>query len=612
MLRGVRLTAAAAFTLILVLSCGSGREFSKIEQKNLNAKLVLEQIHAKEHERKVEVERYDPEAGQESSGSRIVMNAVVENGEYITVDTLRRVHITANYKHIPERGGIVDIPFTIVVPPSLLDKKWQLRLTPKLFWGRDSLSLEGLVITGQEYKEEQLRGLQKYKKFVESIVTNPDDYLQAFGYLRLLEKFCKRNVDKKLFSASRQEAEEHYINNWLLNSNNKKIKQLAQKYKEWCQVYQTSSDLRLDTIITGKGGELVYRYLQRVGYKRNMNRIKVAFEGVLCSVTKQQYELPKSDTLFYNITSIAQFTSFDPLYIDRVIERRVTKESSAYLNFEVGKYEVIDTLKENKDEIGKVKTLFERIAEEKEFEIDSVIITANCSPEGYYGANSFLAKKRSESVKEYFKDNLGRGIKLISRYQSEDWATLQNEILKDSLIKDKAYLIECYKVEDLDKREQIISLSPDYNYLKERIYPLLRRIDIVFALHRKGMIKDTIHTQEPDNNYTRAIEALQERDYNTAAALMKGYRCTNNVIALIGLERNREALDILNAMPENSLVNYLKAIAYTRLGDDALAIVKLDEAVREDDTLAFRVNLDPEINSLAAKYSRDYINASIY
>ena len=126
------------------------------------------------------------------------------------------------------------------------------------------------------------------------------------------------------------------------------------------------------------------------------------------------------------------------------------------------------------------------------------------------------------------------------------------------------------------------------------------------------MIKDTIHTQEPDNNYTRAIEALQERDYNTAAALMKGYRCTNNVIALIGLERNREALDILNAMPENSLVNYLKAIAYTRLGDDALAIVKLDEAVREDDTLAFRVNLDPEINSLAAKYSRDYINASIY
>lgn len=602
---------AACITVVALCACSSKREFAFLAQNRSNAQLFTQDApHMKTEEPKGGFVPWSDTLSGSGSGpqNRIIMNAVVEDGEYVSVDTLRRVCVTASYRHIPERGGVLDIPFAIVVPPSLLNDKWQLRLNPKLFWGADSLSLDGILITGEEYKNQKIRGLEKYKKFVESIVTNPDDYLEAFGYLRLIEKFCSRNVEKGLYGANRKEAEEYYINRYLLNSNNKKIRELGQRYREWCAFFQTSGDMRLDTIITDCSGSLVYKYLQRVGYKKTMDRLKVAFSGELCSVSHNLYTLPPSDTITYNITSLAQFTSSEPVYIDKVVQRRVNLESSAFLNFELGKWDVIDTLSNNSGEIAKIRNMFERIAEEDEFEVDSIIITANCSPEGAYKANSILAKKRSESVRDYFGAGILKGIKLINRYESEDWKTLQKAYLQDPQIKDKAFFTECYKIEDLDAREKAFSTSPDYKYVRDSIYPLLRRIDIFFALHRKGMVKDTIHTQEPDLNYMKASEALFERDYSTAAELLKNYRCANNAIALMGLERNEEALSILNSTPDSAIVNYLRAIIYARMGNDGKALQNLDSAVREDDSLAFRIKFDPEVNSLALRHSRDYIN----
>lgn len=607
------LRTAALIALVALCGCSSKREFASLVKNRSNAQLFTQDIPSlKSEELKGGYTPWSDTLKEQSSGTnnRIVMNAIVENGEYVSVDTLRRVCVTASYRHIPERGGVIDIPFAIVVPPYLLDNKWQLRLNPILFWGSDSLSLDGILITGEEYKNQKLRGLEKYKKFVESIVTNPDDYLEAFGYLRLIEKFCERNVEKGVYGASRKEAEEYYINKYLLNSNSKKIRQLGQKYKEWCAFFQTSGDMRLDTIIADCSGALIYRYLQRVGYKRTMNKIKVAFNGELCSIYHNLYRLPPSDTISYNITSLAQFTSSEPVYIDKVVQRRVNLESNAFLNFEAGKWDVIDTLGDNAAEISKIKDMFERIAEEEEFEVDSIIVTANCSPEGAYSVNAVLARKRSESVRDYFGAGILKGIKLINRYESEDWETLQKEYLKNPKVKDKLFFTECYNIEDLDMRERAFSTSPDYKYVRDSIYPLLRRIDIFFALHRKGMVKDTIHTQEPDLNYMKASEALLERDYSKAAALLKNYKCANNAIALMGLERNEEALYILNSTPDSPVVNYLRAIIYARLGDDGKALENLDNAVRQDDSFAFRIKFDPEVNSLALRHSRDYINGT--
>ena len=93
---------------------------------------------------------------------------------------------------------------------------------------------------------------------------------------------------------------------------------------------------------------------------------------------------------------------------------------------------------------------------------------------------------------------------------------------------------------------------------------------------------------------------------------MRGYKCLNNAIALIGLERNLEALSILNSISESPNVSYLKAIAYTRTGKDEKAIMMLDDAVRGDESLAFRIRLDPEINDLATRYGKDYTNTINY
>lgn len=589
--------------------CKSYNEFALLEEHEATAKLAQDVIKStvkKSPKFNSENQKNQLYRNSQDKGERLVMNAVVEDGQLISVDTLRSLFITAPSKHIPERGGMLDIPFNILIPSELIDEKWQIRVSPKLMWGGDSLNLDMLVITGKEYEDHRLRGLEKYRKFLDSIVENEEDYLVAFGYLKLIERFCKRNVDRALYNISKKEAEEYYINQWLLRSNDAKKREIGEMYKKWCESFEQPQKVRLDTILFSSDGDLIYKYLQRINYCKGMSKIKVSFSGVLNSISGNQYRLPKSDTLSFFVTSVAQLCSMDSLYVDKVIERKVVVESSAYINFREGEWRVVDTLSNNKEEICKVKEMFESLRVGNEFDIDSIVIVANCSPEGSYDFNKALANKRSVSVKEYFKSHFPSNIKLINYYVPEDWETLQREILSDQTLKDRVYLIDCFNTLDFDKREILLSHSPEYLYLKENLYPKLRRIDIKFALQRKGMIKDTIHTSEPDLNYLKAVEALKDRDYEVACSLIKGYKCKNYAIALIGMERNAEALTILNDLSDSPSVSYLKALVYSRLGTFDMAIMELDKAVKEDDNLIFRINLDPEINALVQMYNRDY------
>ena len=139
--------------------------------------------------------------------------------------------------------------------------------------------------------------------------------------------------------------------------------------------------------------------------------------------------------------------------------------------------------------------------------------------------------------------------------------------------------------------------------MRSVLYPRLRTVRFGFFLHRKGMIRDTVHTTEPDTVYMKGVKALQDMEYKKALDILRDYRDINTAIAFMALEYNASAMGILQDLPQSPRADYLKALLYARSGEAEKAIRAYLDACREDRSLVFRGNLDPEIKALTNTYS---------
>lgn len=115
---------------------------------------------------------------------------------------LNEVTVTAKLKSVPERFGKVDIDFIVTVPETLIDKDWQLNLTPLLIKKDEHIPFDDLVITGGEFDKERMKGYAKYARYLSGIV--PDSLFnnrfvnmrKYYKYLSDYEKSELRRVHK--------------------------------------------------------------------------------------------------------------------------------------------------------------------------------------------------------------------------------------------------------------------------------------------------------------------------------------------------------------------------------------------------------------------------------
>ena len=112
------------------------------------------------------------------------------------------------------------------------------------------------------------------------------------------------------------------------------------------------------------------------------------------------------------------------------------------------------------------------------------------------------------------------------------------------------------------------------------------------------MIKDTIHTTEPDTLYARGVQLMQERKYGQALYILSDYKDRNTAVVLLSLGHDDPAYEILCTLPESATTEYLKAIALARQGRPGEALDAYDRSVVLDEKMEFRAGLDPELNDL--------------
>lgn len=473
------------------------------------------------------------------------------DGERVMSLQIEQVTVVSRMRSIPERNGRVTIDFIVTLPKQLLGTSRSVVITPVLHKPDESVPLEDLVIRGGRFSLLQERDYWQYETYVDRF--RPD----TVGREAAFNRFVKFPYPK---------------------------------------------DARLDSLVESRNA-VTYYYSQEVKTEETSKKMLITLQGQVLAVDDSAYRLPSSDTLSYIVSSMLSFVDTIPRYRVKVIDKYVTVSDRNYIQFFVGDTRVVDTLGDNRQQLDKITDLMRQIVEQEEFWVDTITLTAASSPEGSYAFNDRLSQGRAQALKQYLVKRYGRRIDtlLTVRWIAEDWAELTQRIRADKSIENREAILALIASEkNPDRREQAIRerYPKDYAYIRSMIYPQLRAVNFRYNLHRKGMVKDTIHTTELDTTYMRGVELLQRRKYARALYILNDYNDRNTVVAHLSLDHNERALELLASMPKDAVAEYLKAIACSRLGRKEEGREHFLEACRLDERMEYRGNLDPEIAEL--------------
>lgn len=542
-------------------------------------------------------------------------------GEMVANDVIDAAVVTATFRNVAERDGKVGLEFRITVPEVMLDSKWQIRFTPALHFPSGPMPLEHLIITGKDYRKEQLLGYERYNRFLETIISDTTKFIDKV----MLDRFIKRYIPElyhfktdstyvseerftSTFGVSASEALIHYTDHFSKRRNEMRKSRKGDMYRKYVKVPIESDGIRLDTLISNPQGNFIYDYQQLIETSPGLRRVAVTITGGIWEGDRKLYSIPMEDSITFYISSLSSLAENRERYLTEIISRRVAANCSYGVTFKLGSAEVSGELGSNGEELGRIRQNITDILDGNLFDLDSIVVSATSSPEGNWNLNRSLSKKRSDSIVKYIKDVFSKSaenIELISRSLPEDWNTLERLVAEDSRISyiQREIFRKRMETADPDKREALMKNDSYYRHMKDSLYPNLRKVNLDFHMHRKGMVQDTIWTTTLDTTYMNGVMALKEGDYLKAAGLLHTYRDYNTALAYCSLNKNYTALSILEEVDVTPKVNYLLAIINARLGDEQKAVQNYLLACSANGSFIHRGNLDPEISSLIRKYN---------
>ena len=511
-------------------------------------------LHVSREQYEREQQTYQPPAlkiERDSNRFYLVPTEVQENGERIMAMQIQEVTIRATTRTPPERLGKVTIDFVIDMPRQLQGTCRSIAVIPYLHKYGEAHPLQDITIRGGLFSRVQDRDYWQYNKYLH--VFNPSE----IGAERAFARFVK---------------------------------------------YPYSEGSRLDSIVQHPG-HISYYYSQEVPTDETSKTMLVTLQGWVMALDESYYKLPPSDTLTYHVSSMLSFADTTTRYKIKIIEKYATVQDRNYIQFRLNDTHVLDSLGRNAAELDKIRTRMAGLIGQREFFVDSIVLTASASPEGRYARNSTLAQGRAHALKGYLRKCIGPQVDTLMqiRWIAEDWHELTTRIRSDENLQHRAEILKLIDTDsDPDRRERTIrELYPqDYQYLKESVYPSLRAVTMRYDLRRVGMVKDTIHTREVDTAYMRGINLLQKRKYAKALYILNDYRDRNTVITLLSLGYDAQALEMLNGLERSHTTEYLKAVACARLGRKTEGREHFLKACELDERMLFRGNLDPEIAEL--------------
>lgn len=601
--------------VVMILSCSAYHKLDRIRSGDVRIGLgVSEDESLKEDEPDVDIDSIRSSL----TDGPIIMNAIrdSETGEMVATDVINASRVVARFRNVAERGGYVSISFDVIVPEGMNDSKYQLKIWPHMVMKGDTIGLEPIYITGEEYRSRQIRGYQRYRAFLASIISDTTDFIR----MGQLEVFLARNfpqtyamkhdstlVDEvkaeSLFGVTQTQAISHYTRMWQVRANERRKAMKEKMFARYVKDSLVVEGIRLDTVLTSNSGDFIYRYTHTFRPLPRVKKVMIFLRGRLYQDGLSIAQLPFPEDISFYISSLGGLVDDRVKYRIVVLERVAYDNTKALLDFRQGSAELDTTIGDNASELRRLRRCLENIDNNEDYELDSLKITASCSLEGGYDFNGRLSLARARTVRNCleadFPDSWSG--KVQTSAIPENWDQFLLLTQSDTTLSDSAKKQIANKVKIAQRKpdvaESALTKLPEYLYLREKLYPQLRCVKFEFYLHRVGMVKDTVHTSEVDTVYMAGLDALRNMDYKKAVTMLRSYRDYNAALALASADYNHTALDILKELSvDNPRVCYLMAIIMSRLDQKTEASKYLELAVAYDPLLKYRANLDPELS----------------
>ena len=292
------MAALAVIAAALVCSCASSKKkIEQIRNGSQTAALSLPELSEEKVNRIRQTSVEDLTVEGENGQELHIMKAIrdEQTGEMVASEQLRAAVLVARFRNVAERLGDIDLDFMIVVSDSLQDPAWQLRFEPLMFVMEDTLRLEPVLITGEDFRRAQIRGYDRYDRYLRSLSRDSTLFVDRDQ----AGKFLQRTAE-----LSREEVEDHYSRRGLKWLNARKASRKESLRRRYIKVPIEPEYARLDSVCLGTH-PFIYTYSHRMHTRPGLRKITVTVDGAIYDADRVICELPRSEPVTFYVSSVS-------------------------------------------------------------------------------------------------------------------------------------------------------------------------------------------------------------------------------------------------------------------------------------------------------------------
>lgn len=230
------------------------------------------------------------------------------------------------------------------------------------------------------------------------------------------------------------------------------------------------------------GAEQIISYKANFKFEEWMRGSSVALGEGLCGcgkpiATPRVNEVGDFGHMVYAPEYVWSFVAPEPEPV------KVRNEShTAYINFWVNRYEILDYYKNNAKELAGIIRSISSVSNDEDVSITSITIEGWASPEDTFTHNKTLSQNRANSLANYISKRTGIERQRIETFGcGEDWNGLRKLVDAEPEMpyRDKVYEVMNSNLTEDQKDWRLKNLKPStiYEHLLRDLYPKLRRND---------------------------------------------------------------------------------------------------------------------------------------
>lgn len=161
-------------------------------------------------------------------------------------------------------------------------------------------------------------------------------------------------------------------------------------------------------------------------------------------------------------------------------EKHRAEVGTAYLDFQVGKSEILSDFRNNAAELDKINQTIRSITSDKNITPKGIMLKGYASPEGSYASNDRLSENRVKALRDYIRVRNDFPMNFFTLdNEPEDWAGFKTQAEKDLDLpaRDEVLAIIDSDLQPDQKEAKLRALrgGAPFNYVLRNMFPSLRR-----------------------------------------------------------------------------------------------------------------------------------------